>query len=246
MSERLRFIISGFFVGLAELLPGISGSTVAVAFNVYDKFILFLANLKLSNLSFNLKKLNEVFFLDLIIPFFLSMVLSVILASNLILYLLSSYTEYFLYFIGVLMCLVSVLIAFRIKEEFGKHIRLNIQFLSGILFGLLLSQFSSIPLDPSPLFIFFMGFIAFSFFLLPGISGSAILLSFGVYEIIIGSIGSINWVILLPFSLGCLISVLTMPKILNRLIKSFKLEIMTFFTALILISGITILPIVTL
>ena len=91
-----------------------------------------------------------------------------------------------------------------------------------------------------------MGFIAISFFLLPGISGSAILLSFGVYEIIIGSIGSINWVILLPFSLGCLISVLTMPKILNQLIKSFKLEIMTFFTALILISGITILPIVTL
>ena len=117
MSERLRFIISGFFVGLAELLPGISGSTVAVAFNVYDKFILFLANLKLSNLSFNLKKLNEVFFLDLIIPFFLSMVISVILASNLILYLLSSYTEYFLYFIGVLMCLVSVLIAFRIKKS---------------------------------------------------------------------------------------------------------------------------------
>jgi putative membrane protein len=98
VSERLRFIISGFFVGLAELLPGISGSTVAVAFNVYDKFILFLANLKLSNLSFNLKKLNEVFFLDLIIPFFLSMVLSVILASNLILYLLSSYTEYYFIF----------------------------------------------------------------------------------------------------------------------------------------------------
>jgi hypothetical protein len=37
-----------------------------------------------------------------------------------------------------------------------------------------------------------------------------------------------------------------MPKILNHLIKSFKLEIMTFFTALILISGITILPIVSL
>lgn len=69
MSERLRFVISGFFIGLAELLPGISGSTVAIAFNVYDKFILFLANLKLSNLSLNPKKLNEVFFLDLIVPF---------------------------------------------------------------------------------------------------------------------------------------------------------------------------------
>ena len=74
MSERLRFIISGFFVGLAELLPGISGSTVAIAFNVYEKFILFLSNLKISNFSFSLKKLNQVFFLDLIIPFFLIMV----------------------------------------------------------------------------------------------------------------------------------------------------------------------------
>ena len=42
MTERLRFVIAGFFVGLAELLPGISGSTVAIAFKVYEKFILFL------------------------------------------------------------------------------------------------------------------------------------------------------------------------------------------------------------
>lgn len=246
MSERLRFVISGFFIGLAELLPGISGSTVAIAFNVYDKFILFLANLKLSNLSLNPKKLNEVFFLDLIVPFFISMAFSVILASNLILFLLSSYTDYFLYFIGVLMCLVAALIAFRIKKEFGTHIKLNIQFLSGLLFGFLLSQLNSTYIDPSALFILFMGFIAFSFFLLPGISGSAILLSFGVYEIIIGSIGSLNLAVLIPFSLGCLISVLTMPKILNQLIERYKIEVMTFFAALILISGITILPIVTL
>ena len=141
---------------------------------------------------------------------------------------------------------VALLIALRIKEEFGQHIKLNIQFLSGLLFGFCLSQFNSTPQDPSFLFILLMGFIAFSFFLLPGISGSAILLSFGVYEIVIGSISSINLVVLIPFSLGCLISVLTMPKILNHLIKGFKLEIMTFFAALILISGITILPIVSL
>ena len=84
MSERLRFIISGFFVGLAELLPGISGSTVAIAFNVYEKFILFLSNLKISNFSFSLKKLNQVFFLDLIIPFFIAMAISIIFALSLI------------------------------------------------------------------------------------------------------------------------------------------------------------------
>ena len=161
MSERIRFIIAGFFVGLAELLPGISGSTVAIAFNVYDKFILFLANLKLSNLSFNPKKLNEVFFLDLIIPFFISMVLSVVLASNLILFLLTSYTEYFLYFIGILMCLVAALIGMRIKKEFGEHIKLNIQFISGLVFGFLLGKYSSAPIEPSLVFILFMGFVVF-------------------------------------------------------------------------------------
>jgi len=51
LSERLRFIVSGFFVGVAELLPGVSGSTIALAFNVYDKFILFLSNLRVSNLT---------------------------------------------------------------------------------------------------------------------------------------------------------------------------------------------------
>ena len=87
MTERLRFFIAGFFIGLAELLPGISGSTVAIAFKVYEKFILFLSNLKISNFSFNFKKLNQVFFLDLIIPFFIAMAISVIFASKLILFL---------------------------------------------------------------------------------------------------------------------------------------------------------------
>ena len=84
MNERLRFVVAGFFVGLAEILPGISGSTVAIAFNVYHKFILFLSNLKVSNLSLKYKELNKVFFLDLIIPFLFSMALTVILLSCLL------------------------------------------------------------------------------------------------------------------------------------------------------------------
>ena len=111
MSEKLRFVIAGFFVGLAELLPGISGSTVAIAFNVYEKFILFLSNLKINNLSFNLKKLNKVFFLDLIIPFFIAMAISVIFASKFILFLYSEYTNGFLTFLAILMCLISLLLS---------------------------------------------------------------------------------------------------------------------------------------
>ena len=242
MTERLRFVIAGFFVGLAELLPGISGSTVAIAFKVYEKFILFLSNLKISNFSFNFKKLNQVFFLDLIIPFFIAMAISVIFASKFILFLYSEYTNGFLIFLSFLMCSISFLIAFRLKNEFKFNMNWIIYFLAGAIFAAMLNTISLVSNNPSFIVVVLIGFIAFSFFLLPGISGSAILLSIGVYEIIIGSIANMQLEILMPFAIGCLISLLIMPKIIIQLLSKNKLNIMIFFAALIFVSGVLIFP----
>ena len=242
MTERLRFFIAGFFVGLAELLPGISGSTVAIAFKVYEKFILFLSNLKISNFSFNFKKLNQVFFLDVIIPFFIAMAISVIFASKFILFLYSQYTNGFLIFLSFLMCSISFLIAFRLKNEFKFNMNWIIYFLAGAIFAAMLNTISLVSNNPSFIVFVLVGFIAFSFFLLPGISGSAILLSIGVYEIIIGSIANMQLEILMPFAIGCLISLFLMPKIINHLLSKYKLNIMIFFAALIFVSGVLIFP----
>jgi putative membrane protein len=240
MTERLRFVIAGFFVGLAELLPGISGSTVAIAFKVYEKFILFLSNLKISNFSFNFKKLNQIFFLDVIIPFFIAMAISVIFASKFILFLYSEYTNGFLIFLSFLMCSISFLIAFRLKNEFKLNMNWIIYFLAGAIFAAMLNTISLVSNNPSFIVFVLIGFIAFSFFLLPGISGSAILLSIGVYEIIIGSIANMQLEILMPFAIGCLISLFLMPKIINHLLYKYKLNIMIFFAALIFVSGVLI------
>jgi len=242
MTERLRFVIAGFFIGLAELLPGISGSTVAIAFKVYEKFILFLSNLKISNFSFNFKKLNQVFFLDVIIPFFIAMAISVIFASKFILFLYSEYTNGFLIFLSFLMCSISFLIAFRLKNEFKFNMNWIIYFLAGAIFAAMLNTISLVSNNPSFIVFVLIGFIAFSFFLLPGISGSAILLSIGVYEIIIGSIANMQLEILMPFAIGCLISLFLMPKIINHLLSKYKLNIMIFFAALIFVSGVLIFP----
>jgi len=246
MNERLRFIVAGFFVGLAEILPGISGSTIAIAFNVYQKFILFLSNLKVSNLSLKYKELNRVFFLDLIIPFLFSMALSVILLSNLIMFLFSEYTYYFLVFLGSLMCLISFVLLNRIKDLLNNKLRIFFYFSFGAVFGFLLNQINIIFINPNFIILLVVGFIAFSFFLMPGISGSAVLLSIGVYELIIGSIATLNMTILIPFALGCLISLLTMPKIVHHLLDRFNTSIMTFFSGVILVSGILLFPFFTL
>jgi len=246
MNERLRFIVAGFFVGLAEILPGISGSTIAIAFNVYQKFILFLSNLKVSNLSLKYKELNRVFFLDLIIPFLFSMALTVILLSNLIMFLFSEYTYYFLVFLGSLMCLIAFVLLNRIKDLLNNKLRIFFYFSFGAVFGFLLNQINIIFINPNFIILLVVGFIAFSFFLMPGISGSAVLLSIGVYELIIGSIATLNMTILIPFALGCLISLLTMPKIVHHLLDRFNTSIMTFFSGVILVSGILLFPFFTL
>lgn len=246
MNERLRFIVAGFFVGLAEILPGISGSTIAIAFNVYQKFILFLSNLKVSNLSLKYKELNRVFILDLIIPFLFSMALTVILLSNLIMFLFSEYTYYFLVFLGSLMCLIAFVLLNRVKDLLNNKLRIFFYFSLGAVFGFLLNQINIIFINPNFIILLVVGFISFSFFLMPGISGSAVLLSIGVYELIIGSIATLNMTILIPFALGCLISLLTMPKIVHHLLDRFNTSIMTFFSGLILVSGILLFPFFTL
>ena len=84
---QIRYLVAGLFMGVAELIPGISGSTVAVIFKIYKNLMSILSELKFRNLTFDLQKLSRTFQLSLFIPLFISMVLSVIIFSNGIEYL---------------------------------------------------------------------------------------------------------------------------------------------------------------
>ena len=87
MSERLKYVLAGSCVGFAELLPGISGSTVAIFFGIYEKIIKVLSEIRFKNITLDLKKLNNIFSLELMVPFIISMIISVLIFSNFILFL---------------------------------------------------------------------------------------------------------------------------------------------------------------
>ena len=88
MKEKIRYFIAGIFIGLSELLPGISGATVALMFGVYEKILNFLS------------KFKE---LNLIAPLLLGMILSVLVFSSLIDFLYKNFTDIFNIFIALLM-----------------------------------------------------------------------------------------------------------------------------------------------
>ena len=78
MKDQFRFFLAGIFIGISELLPGISGATVALMFGVYEKLLEFLRKFK-----------N----LNLIMPLLFGMITSVFLFSSLINFLYDNFTN---------------------------------------------------------------------------------------------------------------------------------------------------------
>ena len=117
---QIQYLVAGLFMGVAELIPGISGSTVAVIFKIYKNLMSILSELKFRNLTFDLQKLSRTFQLSLFIPLVISMVFSVIIFSNGIEYLIINYEKSFLLTLGWLMLLSSLYVV-NFFKPFWKH-----------------------------------------------------------------------------------------------------------------------------
>ena len=78
------------------------------------------------------------------------------------------------------------------------------------------------------------GILAFSFFLIPGISGSAMLVVLGVYGPVIQAVAMLDFGLLIPFAMGCLISLLLLPKAILSIYSSHEQNLMHIFSGLIM------------
>ena len=228
MNEKIRYFIAGIFIGLSELLPGISGATVALMFGVYEKILTFLRKFK----EFNL-----------IIPLLLGMILSVFLFSSLINFLYENFTNLFNLLISLLMIGYGIYLVTNtyLNENINKGKSFYLNLFLAILIGLSLSGFyisGYLYQEPYPFTLLVFGFVACSFLLFPGISGSAFLLSVGAYPLIIGSISNFNLEVLFPFGIGMLLAVTTMPRFINKAYSKYGKSILVFFGGLIFAAGI--------
>ena len=225
MKEKIRYFIAGIFIGLSELLPGISGATVALMFGVYEKLLEFLRKFK----NFNL-----------ILPLLFGMILSVFAFSSLINFLYETHTNTFNIFIALIMIGYGIFLVITtfLNEDIDKGKKFFINLFLAILIGFYLASFhTNVNQEFNPLLLALFGFIACSFLLFPGISGSAFLLSVGAYPLIIGSISNLDFGILFPFGIGMLMALVLMPRLINKAYKKFGKSMLVFFGGLIFSAG---------
>jgi len=228
MNIRLRFLLAGFCIGLAELLPGISGATVALMFGIYKKLIECISKLK---------------DLDLLLPLLLGMAVGVFGFSKLINFLFLSYTNLFELFIGILMIFYGAyLFLTNIQKSKRKELFFfSLLFIISVAVGVAIGDLFDFEASVDAFSLVAYGFIAFSFLLIPGISGSAFLLAIGIYQLIIGSVADLNLSVLLPFAIGMLFSLFTMPRIIEKLLSKFDKYIYMIFAGFILGAGSSII-----
>ena len=236
MNDQVKYSLAGFCMGVAELIPGISGSTVAVIFRIYPNLMSILSQLRPKNFSLNLSLTSEIFQFRVSLPLIFSMFAAILLCSNLITFMLNNHEQLFLSLLGLLMMFLSIYVADFFRALL-KRINLVIFLILGILIGYILQEANIGSEEVTPLYLFMSGLIAFSFFLIPGISGSAILVVLGVYSPVIQAIANFNLLFLFPFALGCLISLLILPKIIVSLYAKYEQSLMYIFSGLIFSSG---------
>ena len=222
MKEKARYFFAGLFIGLAELLPGISGATVALMFGVYEKLLSFINKLE----GFNI-----------IIPLIIGMIISVIGFSNVIAFLYENFESSFNLAIGVLMIGYGLVLCYQNLSKIFPSLLLFSLF---ALIGIAISEFLDSSVEVNNFLLIVYGFIAFSFLIIPGISGSAFLVAIGIYNLIIKAISDFDFSILVPFGIGMLISLIIIPRLIERLISKYQHTILLLFAGIIFGSGLVI------
>ena len=233
--NRFILFIKGMAMGISDLIPGISGGTIALLLGIYKDFIKSLKSINYNSflylIRFDFKKLNDQLNFIFFIPVFLGILSSVFIFSSIISYLLLDYKTFlFSFFFGLIFFSSLRLISINKPDSISDYITIFF----GLLIGLSFFFIGSLSIPNNIFSIFLAGFIAISAMLLPGISGSYILLILGKYEFMLESISSLNWTNILVFSLGAFGGILSFSKLIYFLLNNFYKTTIFFLSGLMM------------
>lgn len=227
--------LKGMAMGISDLIPGISGGTIALLLGIYKDFISSLKSINYKSFIYlirlDFKKLNNQLNLCFLLPVFFGILISIFVFSSLISFLLLDYKFLLFSFFFGLIFFSSIRLVSNLKPSS------TLDFLTvfvGLVIGLSFFFISSISTSNSIFSIFLAGFIAISAMLLPGISGSYILLILGKYEFMLDSISSFNWINILIFSLGAIAGILSFSKMIHYLLKNYYRSTIFFLSGLMM------------
>ena len=217
----IKLILKGFIIGIGKIIPGVSGALLAISLGVYEKSVKAISD-------FFKNPLEHFKFL---FPLGIGVVLSISFTSKAILYLLNNYyLPVMLLFIGLIAGgIFPIFKNINIKKlKFSNYLIMFLSFifvisLSFIGDSIFLYEINN-PILKMLVYVL-IGFIDAATMIIPGISGTAVMMLLGVYNILLdllGSLNSFNSIIsnlnlFIPYGIGIIVTILGLSKLMNYL-----------------------------
>jgi len=230
-------VLKGFCMGSADIVPGVSGGTMALILGIYEQLLNAIRSFNLHWLKLvagfrlaDASRQNDLFFL---IPLFVGIVAALLFFTRVVplpSLIISHPEEIYGLFFGLILASIFILMG-EVKRFGAREMGFS---LAGILIGLAIVNLVPVETPTAGWFIFLCGFVAICAMLLPGISGSFILLILGKYAYIINALGQFDFVVIGLFGAGALIGLAAFSRAIGWLLNRYQQP------TLILIKGILI------
>ncbi len=247
----LLVTIKGICMGAADVIPGVSGGTIAFMTGIYDNLVGSISSINMTAVKLLFtgkfsqfwKYINGNFLLSLVA----GILVSILSLAKLMQYLLNYHPiQTWAFFFGLIVA-SSIFILKGIENWKGKDFAL---LAFGIILGVVICTLSPTETPDGLWFIFLSGAIAICAMILPGISGSFILLILGKYEYMMGTIADIvsgkgvlmDFVIVLVFILGALIGIIAFSKFLHWLLEHYHRPTLLVLAGFIIGSLVKVWP----
>ena len=251
LKKYLLTSVKGACMGAADVIPGVSGGTIAFIMGIYDEFVGSIASIDAEAVKMVLKGRFRDFWKHINGSFLLSLVIgigiSVASIAGLMQMLLNEYPiQTWAFFFG----LIVASSIFILKGISGWNVREGLFLVSGVGLGAVVCTLSPTNTPDDLWFIFLSGAIAICAMVLPGISGSFILLILGKYQYIMARITELvagvdfgrNLIILGVFLAGAVVGILGFSKFLRWLLARWNKETLIVLAGFIIGSLVKVWP----
>lgn len=243
IKQFFSIFLRGIAMGAADVVPGVSGGTIAFITGIYARLIQalhsadkdFFALILRFNIVAAFRHIDGAFLLCL----FLGIITSVFSLAHLIDYLLQTYPILvWATFFGLILASAIILFLQNVAYRTMPMIFLSL----GIGLILLVANSPVKAIEPSLPVIFFAGMIAISAMLLPGLSGSFLLLMFGLYEPMLEAVKSFDLAFIFSFASGAIIGLMLFSRLIHWLLKHYYLNTLMLLIGMLLGSLYAIWP----
>lgn len=236
--------VKGFFMGAANVVPGVSGGTIALLTGIYSRIINAIdALMRISNWKLLLKGDLKAFWKAVegrfLLAFGIGVVASVFTLAKLMEYVLANHpVQTWAFFFGLILASVY----YMLRDIKNLKWLDAVQVFAGLVLGLVVCTLTPTKTPDTMWFVFICGAIAVCTMILPGISGSFILVILGKYDYIMRAVSALDLPTLFVFALGCVVGILAFAKFLHWLLARYERSTMLVLIGFVLGSLVKVWP----